>query len=154
MALRSDVKQPHFAKEYLAPSEVAYWHGIGTVSLPHTDADENFMCVYKGYKNFSIVSPFQTKYIYAGERKGDDVSHMPNNYSPVDFVRPDYQKYPLFKNAMVYHIQLLPGDCLFLPAVWWHQVESSPGECIAVSYWYKSNNEIENVVLEGQTAYD
>lgn len=106
------------------------------------------MCVYKGYKNFSIVSPFHTRYLYAGENEKSE-THMPNNYSPVDFVRPDYGAHPLFKSAKVHHVQVNAGDCLFLPAIWWHQVVSSPTECLAVSFWYKSNNELENEVLGG-----
>jgi hypothetical protein len=31
---------------------------MGTVSLPHQDDTENIMCVLKGHKNFTIVSPF------------------------------------------------------------------------------------------------
>lgn len=77
------------------------------------------MCVYKGFKNFSIVSPFHSKYVYPGVgSKGD--SKIPENYSPLDFVKPDYKKYPLFKQAKVYHVMVEAGDCLFLPGIWWH----------------------------------
>lgn len=37
--------------------KVTYWHGHGTLTRPHTDAMENMMCVYEGYKNFTIVHP-------------------------------------------------------------------------------------------------
>ena len=62
-----DINIPNLlGSTYLTPTETAYWHGIGTVSLPHTDSDENFMCVFKGHKNFTIVSPFHTAFVYAG----------------------------------------------------------------------------------------
>ena len=56
--LRADVEVPWLVQQTLDLSRVAYWHGIGTVSLPHTDAEENFMCVLSGWKEFTIVSPF------------------------------------------------------------------------------------------------
>ena len=73
------------------------------------------MCVFKGHKNFSIVSPFQTKYVYQASEAG-----TPMNYSPVDFDKPDYDKYPLFKKANVYKVLVEAGDCLYLPSAWWH----------------------------------
>ena len=111
----------------MRPTETAYWHGIGTISLPHTDGDENIMCVFKGYKNFTIVSPFHSKFVYPGgtrprekgKSEGEDLV-MPHNYSPVNFDKPDYETYPLFKNAKTYKIHLTAGDCLYLPGIWWH----------------------------------
>ena len=92
------------------------------------------MCVFKGYKNFTIVSPFHSKYVYAGVSPNSEV--VPINYSPVDFDTPDLERYPLFSKAKVYRVHLREGDCLFLPGHWWHQVTSSPTECLAVSTWY------------------
>ena len=42
----------------------------------------------------------------------------------------------MFKDAKVHTIRIQDGDCLFLPANWWHRVSSSPIETIAVSHWY------------------
>jgi len=56
--IRDDIREPWLGKELLIPAKTAFWHGIGTVSLPHTDAEENFMCVLSGWKDFTIVSPF------------------------------------------------------------------------------------------------
>ena len=117
------------------------------------------MCVFKGYKNFTIVPPWHSKFVYAGgtrprqEGENEDVV-MPHNYSPVNFDSPDYERYPEFKNAKVYKVQLQSGDCLFLPGIWWHQVTSSPDECLAISNWYDSNSQFEGVVLDGIGFYD
>ncbi len=46
--------------------KVTYWHGHGTLTRPHTDAMENMMCVYEGYKNFTIVAPMD---LYMREQK-------------------------------------------------------------------------------------
>jgi hypothetical protein len=107
-SMREDVKPPALA-EMLNPSVTAFWHGIGTVSLPHTDGDENFMCVYRGYKNFTLVSPWHSKYVYPGGTRpkmhgeNEDLA-MPHNYSPVNFDSPDLDRYPEFSKAKVYHV--------------------------------------------------
>jgi len=36
-ALHKDIYEPTLPKELLVFSEKAYWHGIGTVTPPHTD---------------------------------------------------------------------------------------------------------------------
>ena len=51
------------------------------MTLPHTDEDENFMCVLRGWKKFTIISPFERERLYAGLS-----TSVPSNYSPVDFV--------------------------------------------------------------------
>lgn len=56
--LKEDIVAPHYATSNLRTTDKAFWHGFGTVSLAHTDGDENFMCIIKGYKNFTIASPF------------------------------------------------------------------------------------------------
>ena len=76
------------------------------------------MCVFKGHKNFTIVSPYHSKFVYAGFSETDEM--MPDNYSPLNFDKPEYVKFPMFKQAKVYNIHLQAGDCLFLPGHWWH----------------------------------
>lgn len=131
--LKEDIVAPHFATKHLRTTDKAFWHGFGTVSTAHTDGDENFMCIIKGYKNFTIASPFLTRDTYVGAFDIPNWELIPDNYSPVDFKNPDFEFYPAFKNVKVYTVHLKPGDCMFLPANWWHMVHSSPEECVAVS---------------------
>jgi len=75
---------------------------------------ENMMCVFVGYKNFTIVAPHERIYVYAG------YNGVPENYSPVEFVDPDYSLWPEFKKAHVRTVHIAPGDCLYMPAYYWH----------------------------------
>jgi len=93
--LKNDVELPGLMNELMEIDIVTYWHGFGTLTRPHTDAMENMMCVYAGYKNFTIVPQFDRQYVYPGH------NGWPDNYSPIEFVAPDYEKFPLFANARV-----------------------------------------------------
>eukprot|EP00355_Strombidium_rassoulzadegani_P000133 CAMPEP_0168608272 /NCGR_PEP_ID=MMETSP0449_2-20121227/534_1 /TAXON_ID=1082188 /ORGANISM="Strombidium rassoulzadegani, Strain ras09" /LENGTH=201 /DNA_ID=CAMNT_0008648237 /DNA_START=315 /DNA_END=916 /DNA_ORIENTATION=+ len=119
--LKRDITEPYHAQAFLSLDKVYMWDGIGTKSLPHQDDAENIMCVVRGFKTFYIVSPFQSHFVYSGQKE-----NYPNNYSPVDFLEPDLEKFPLFKQARVFEVKIEAGDCLFLPTFWWHQVNSSP----------------------------
>lgn len=112
--LKNDLINPPIMDALFKLKKITYWHGYGTLTKPHTDAMENMMCVFEGYKNFTIVSPMDRIYVYPG------YNGLPNNYSPIEFVDPDYSKYPLFKYARAKTVHIAPGDCLYLPAYWWH----------------------------------
>ncbi len=62
--------------------------------------------------------------------------------SPIDIKNPDFKRYPLFTNQVnrVMNCTVEKGEVLFLPAFWWHEVQSFPDEYkrnIAVNTWYK-----------------
>jgi ribosomal protein L16 Arg81 hydroxylase len=40
----------------------------------------------------------------------------------VNLDAPDFEKFPLFRNATVYECTLKPGELLFIPSRWWHHV--------------------------------
>jgi tRNA wybutosine-synthesizing protein 5 len=112
--LNKDLELPKIMDDMFDIEKVTYWHGFGTLTRPHTDAMENMMCVYEGYKNFSMVRAEDRKWIYSG------TEGYPDNYSPIEFVQPDYVKYPLFVNAIVKTIHIKAGDCMYIPAYYWH----------------------------------
>ena len=59
--------------------------------------------------------------------------------SPVDIESPDLQQFPQFSEAGRLECKLGPGDVLFMPAFWWHEVRSSPDPLekrnLAVNFW-------------------
>lgn len=89
--LEQDIIIPEMADKYLPTESVYYWDGIGTKSLGHTDDAENIMCVLRGWKDFYIVSPFESLFVYPGQKED-----YPSNYSPVNFDNPDFDKWPQF----------------------------------------------------------
>jgi len=93
--MAKDVEFPELMDSLFDIAKVTFWQGFGTLTRPHTDAMENMMCVYEGYKNFSVVSTEQRKWIYSG------TEGYPDNYTPVEFVDINLEKYPLMKNVVV-----------------------------------------------------
>ena len=138
--LKDDIVNPPIMDSVFELKKVTYWHGFGTLTKPHTDSMENMMCVFEGYKNFTIVPPHHREYVYAG------FNGLPDNYSPVEFVDPDYEKYPLFKKAYVRTVHIAPGDCLYVPSYYWHQVGSSPGVSIGIATWYGAHHSSTEVI--------
>ena len=59
--------------------------------------------------------------------------------SPVDIKEPDLERFPNFAKARRIHCALKPGDVLFMPAFWWHEVQSFPDKVerrnLAVNFW-------------------
>ena len=61
-------------------------------------------------------------------------------FAPVDILNPDYEKFPLFGEAVPFRCRIERGEFLFIPSWWWHEVQSYPekdeGINIALSFWF------------------
>jgi jumonji domain-containing protein 7 len=99
----------------------------------------------RGEVKMTVVPPWERVLLYPGKDAG-----MPLNYSPVDFIRPDPKKHENFKSATPFDITLRQGDCIYLPAYWWHQMETSAdASTIIVTYWYRVAVEWVRLLFEG-----
>ncbi len=96
-----------------------------TQSTLHYDGDHNFLIQAQGSKEIDLIDPQYTQDLYP-----KSVSFY-DGFSEVDCTDPDYEKYPRFENVKIARETLHPGDILFMPAGWWHDVRSLD---ISVSY--------------------
>lgn len=114
------------ASPYLVESGI--WFGAGGQnSLLHADPEDNILAIVDGYKRLHVFPPSEGKYLY------ENVATAMT--SPIDIARPDYSKYPLYRHAKApLEIILGPSDALFIPRLWFHQVESTCRH-IAVNFW-------------------
>ena len=85
-------------------------------SFPYLHYDALFMHtqitqVY-GSKVFYMYPPSQTENMYP----------YPDNpkFSQINFLNPDHEKFPLFKEVEPIVLHLLEGETLFFPSGWWH----------------------------------
>ncbi|XP_077989152.1 uncharacterized protein LOC144443519 [Glandiceps talaboti] len=103
----------------------------GTNSSIHEDTDENMLCVIRGSKRTLLISPSYSHDLYA-----DDANVL--GFSPVPADKVDLEKYPRVMNVRYTVANMEEGDMLYLPQMWWHQVNSGKGRQQAVAMWWKS----------------
>ncbi len=111
------------------------WIGNRTVASAHYDMSNNLACCMVGRRHFTLVPPEQVHNLYPGPLEptpGGQVVTM------VDFREPDFDRFPRFREAMAAAqvAELEPGDVLFYPALWWHQVEALDGFNAMINYWW------------------
>jgi hypothetical protein len=92
------------------------WLGpSGTVTPLHHDVDNVLFVQVYGEKTITLASPMQSHRMY----------NSTSVYSDVDAKVPDLARHPLFAGVNLMRITVRPGDVLFIPVGWWHQVEST-----------------------------
>jgi len=93
----------------------SFWFGpAGTVTPLHHDTLMLFHTQIVGRKRWRFVSPLQTPRLY---------NHH-NVFSAVDLDRPDFHRHPEAAGVRVLDVVAGPGDTVFLPLGWWHQVSA------------------------------
>lgn len=93
----------------------SFWFGpAGTVTPLHHDTLMLLHTQIVGRKRWRFVSPLETPKLY---------NHN-GVFSPIDVDRPDLERYPLFAQARVIEVIVEPGETIYLPLAWWHQVTS------------------------------
>lgn len=96
--------------------------GSATGSAFHSEAGENFFLALGGVKSWVLVSPEESACMYP-------ILGLKNYYgSPVqsdDRDSPDQTtKYPLANKANRLCVDLHPGDLLYVPPWWWHEIRN------------------------------
>ncbi|GAA0822635.1 cupin-like domain-containing protein [Colwellia asteriadis] len=119
--------------------EPRLWVGNEGIVSAHYDGSDNIACVVAGRRRFILFPPEQTANLYPGSL----------NFTPagaptslVNFAQPDYERYPLFKQAQAaaYSVELAPGDAIFIPMLWWHHVESLSKVNALMNYWWNGSS--------------
>ncbi|KAF2888032.1 hypothetical protein ILUMI_18141 [Ignelater luminosus] len=106
----------------------------GNVTPCHYDEQQNLFAQIRGYKRCILFPPDQFDCLYP-----HPVHHPHDRQSMVDFDRPDYNRFPKFKEARGCETVIGPGDILYIPIYWWHHIESlmRGGYTVTVNFWYK-----------------
>jgi ribosomal protein L16 Arg81 hydroxylase len=123
--LVSKVEIPDFLEDKTATSEGNVWIGNGNITGLHFDAPNNYYFQLKGQKFFYIFDPSHYFYLYPAGSNGSEFSDVENI---------DRQRFPLTSHLKPICVRLEPGDFLFLPSFWWHQVRSA-GSYISINFW-------------------
>ena len=58
-------------------------------------------------------------------------------YAAVREDAPDFARFPGFAEATRTDLTVGPGECFFIPQLWWHNIRSPPGELsFSVNFWF------------------
>ena len=117
------------------PPLASIWIGNRTITPAHYDISNNLACCMVGARRFTLFPPDQVANLYPGPLDPTPAGQV---VSMVDFRNPDFARYPRFRDALARAqvADLLPGDVLFYPALWWHQVEALDGFNAMINYWW------------------
>jgi ribosomal protein L16 Arg81 hydroxylase len=115
-------------ERYLGPdpnrTHAFLWFGpAGTVTPLHHDSVNVLFNQIDGWKHFILIPSLEIHRVY-------------NNlavYSDVDPLKPDLEQYPLFADVQQIHLDVGPGQTLFIPVGWWHHVEATEAS-ISISF--------------------
>jgi hypothetical protein len=61
---------------------------------------------------------------------------MPN-HAHVDPEKPDYERCPKFRDAQPYVVELVAGETLFIPSLWWHHLRNLEPS-MALNFWWST----------------
>ena len=133
---------PRFGRENVAPFldqaiRPRVWLGNTITTPAHFDESDNIACVIAGRRRFTLFPPEQVANLYIGPL---DFAPTPTPISMVDFSAPDFERFPRFRAALATAqvADLLPGDAIYIPTLWWHHVQSSGMLNMLVNYWWKT----------------
>lgn len=116
---------------------VSLWIGNRTTAAAHYDMSNNFSCCLVGERRFTLFPPSAVADLYPGPLEPTPGGQV---VSMVDFRNPDFDTYPRFRQALAKAqvAELEPGDVLFFPALWWHQVEALSPFNAMMNYWWNN----------------
>ncbi|WP_288129897.1 cupin-like domain-containing protein [Microbulbifer sp.] len=117
------------------PPMVSVWIGNRTTALAHHDLSHNMACCLIGRRRFTLFPPEQVANLYPGPLEptpGGQVVTMANISAP------DFERFPGLREALDAGevAELEPGDVLYFPAMWWHQVDALDTFNVMVNYWW------------------
>ncbi len=101
----------------------------------HYDLSYNLACVVSGRRRFTLFPPEQMANLYVGPFEFT-LAGQPISMVRID--QPDHERFPRFREAWRHAraAELGPGDVLFSPYMWWHNVESLDAFNVLVNYWW------------------
>jgi Cupin-like domain len=111
------------------------WLGHPSNVSAHFDSYDNVACVVAGARRFTLYPPEAIEGLYVGPL---DNTMAGQPVSLAASAPADDAKYPLFGRIRDQALcaELRPGDAIYIPKLWWHQIESTASFNGLVNYWW------------------
>lgn len=111
------------------------WIGTQTLAPAHYDIPHNIACCVLGRRRFTLFPPEQIHNLYPGP-----LSPTPGGQTVTmaDIEQPDLDRFPRLEQALAAAItvDLEPGDALYYPSMWWHQVRARDPFNVMINSWW------------------
>lgn len=118
------------------PTTVRIWIGNQSKVAAHHDVLDNVACVCVGTRQFTLFPPEQLANLYLGPI---DMTPAGQQVSMVDPDEPDFERYPRYADALEagQYAELEPGDAIYIPSMWWHQVHALSSLNVLINHWWR-----------------
>lgn len=102
------------------------WMSNGnTSSSLHFDTHDAVLHQLSGTKDVFLYAPEDADFVYM-----NDATRY--GLSPINVDTVDLRRFPKFSKAMPFYVHLKPGNSLYIPANFWHQLYSHPGRNVMI----------------------
>lgn len=118
------------------PTTIRIWIGNRSRVATHHDVMDNIACVCVGERQFTLFPPEQTANLYLGPI---DLTPAGQQVSMVDPEHPDLERFPRYAEALAasQRAVLRPGDAIYIPSMWWHQVDAHSTLNVLINHWWR-----------------
>jgi hypothetical protein len=142
--LEDDIRVPEYV-EKVHGGPYLWIANAGHYEYCHFDPDDGMLAVLHGSKQVRLFAAEDLARLYPNPlgTKGRTIQ------SQVDCDDPKLADHPLFENIKCFHSVVRPGQLLYIPAFWWHQV-TTPEVSISINvFWGDAgeNNYLSKVML-------
>ena len=112
-----------------------FWIGHASHIACHYDTLDNLACVAEGRRRFTLFPPEAISDLYvgpidftmAGQPVGLAVASEPGD--------PRFERFERWREEALV-AELEPGDGIYIPKLWWHQVEALADLNVLVNFWW------------------
>lgn len=139
-SLPTDDYAPGFAAEnpigVLPPlARPRLWLGNASRIACHYDSFDNLACVVSGRRRFTLYPPDAIGDLYVGPIDHTLAGQPISLATTAEANDPRYPRFEVAAGRAIV-VELEPGDALYLPKLWWHQVEALEPANLLVNYWW------------------
>lgn len=128
--LQRDIVLPQFLRNQKTKSLLLWLGGAGCITDLHFDVTNGILIPIVGAKKVRLFSPDQTKYLNMFS-----VFSKARTQSGLNFLDKDHPTFLRLKKASHIDLIIKPGQFLYIPPGWWHQVENLD-PAISVNVWW------------------
>jgi hypothetical protein len=131
---------PGFSSENALPmlkssNAARIWLGHASKVAAHYDTLDNVACVVAGRRRFTLYAPETIGDLYVGPIDHTMAGQPVSLAASAPAGDPRYPRFEAIRGQAL-TAELEPGDAIYIPKLWWHQVGATSSFNVLVNYWW------------------